>query len=320
MSLLTFNRPFTYAILVSIFFISHVLSFCPTGSFELPSENVCAIPYATPQYYLQADRQCRSVGGMVSKIQNSFENAYLSAMNVQDFNSQPPYIGVERNSNGAWVYADGSPITYSNWAPGEPKNGTALCAILDPKTAKWNTSDCNVGRPFFCTVNENGGPCPNHWAYLPYTDSCYYLQDFTYSNGVNWTSYTSSEAESKCQQMGAHLASVHSDTEMNFLYSLTISNIQNLAFPITNHCLYGGAWIGYYGTGVVGNGNWTDGSRVDYVVPIFSHPGAPQYWAIINDPSCDRQYWDYWSDQGKTARFVCKTPASSMIKNKNLVK
>lgn len=64
------------------------------------------------------------------------------------------------------------------------------------------------------------------------------------------------------------------------LSDLVSSNVSDLsvAAPENETCVYQSAWLGYYGNGTLGTGNWTDGSQVDYngFFPI----GGAFYWTV----------------------------------------
>ncbi|CAJ0916428.1 unnamed protein product, partial [Mesorhabditis belari] len=106
--------------------------------------------------------------------------------------------------------------------------------------------------------------------------------------------------------MNSHLVSIHSDDENNFIYDLISSNVvyDYYAAPNSEPCYFQYAWIGYFGNGTLGTGQWSDGSKVDY------NGGAAItenfYWAMANDDSCERKLWDNGPDEPISSRYVCK--------------
>ena len=55
---------------------------------------------------------------------------------------------------GAWVWADGTPMGYQRWFPGEPNNGVVApehCAAFpEHDEYSWNDLDCQMLRPYIC--------------------------------------------------------------------------------------------------------------------------------------------------------------------------
>ncbi|CAJ0920370.1 unnamed protein product, partial [Mesorhabditis belari] len=320
-----------------LFFFGLTLSLiesCSNGGYPVPNDNVCVYLNADQQYYIDTIRHCATLGsdGIPAKIKNIYENAYIYALLPTILGANDgAYIGLERKANNLWYYADGSPVTYMNWATGEPKNSSSLCAIMDPQTGKWISADCSVARPYVCSlievntstsvqptkVNPTSGPigpggCPNGWTYFAANDDCYYVQNFTYTDGVHWQLYGAGTAEGKCEAMGANLVSIHSKGEDGFVYDLITSNVSRMKNVTTDDspCGHQYAWIGYHGNGK-GQGNWTDGSPVDYLgdnAKFFRN--IKQYWMLANDDSCGMHAWYGSTDIATPARFVCKKPSS----------
>jgi hypothetical protein len=57
---------------------------------------------------------------------------------------------------GQWSWADGSTVSYTNWAPGEPNNfgNDEDCMELGYYAdGKWNDNGCSAQHPFMCTYN-----------------------------------------------------------------------------------------------------------------------------------------------------------------------
>ncbi|CAJ0927030.1 unnamed protein product, partial [Mesorhabditis belari] len=236
-------------------------------------------------YYHDVVRECSKRGGIVAKIQNAFENAFFYALISDDFDNQPPYIGVEKKPNGNWTYADGTPLTYQHWA--------------------------------------SEGPCPSNWLYFDQTKSCYYLQNFIYPDSQHWKYWNFTEAEALCQGMHGHLVSFHSKTEYDFVMDLigtnvnTTDNLGFLSIDGQHVCWWKDVWTGLVGTGVINNGYWTDGTPVDYSPPHITNPedrNQTNNWIMCNDPTCDPSPgWYTLPAVAKYSRFMCKMPGKSLI-------
>ncbi|XP_043940817.1 C-type lectin BfL-2-like [Protopterus annectens] len=92
------------------------------------------------------------------------------------------------------------------------------------------------------------GLCPSGW--YQYKDSCYRV----ITTPTSWVN-----AEASCQKSysGAHLASIHSDEENNYIFSLTGN--------LSDYTKGNAYWIGAHDTLVEGSYMWTDGTVTDYL-------------------------------------------------------
>ena len=101
------------------------------------------------------------------------------------------------------------------------------------------------------------------------------------SNYLNWA-----DAENYCQGQGAHLASVHSAEESNFLTGLTSER----------------HWLGGTDVALEGNWVWSDGTAWTFTDWTS---GEPNNGAVEN---CLMKKGTQWNDDqcGKEFKFVCK--------------
>ncbi|CAJ0954098.1 unnamed protein product, partial [Mesorhabditis belari] len=276
---------------------------CPNGSQPMPNEDVCMYAINQNEFYYDVIRRCGALGAIPAKIQNLYENSYLFVALQQELNNAAPFIGVERKRNNVWTYADGTPLSYQNWALNEPNNSSnsSVCAIMDPSSGKWISTECTYARPFVCSIDGDAAQCPTGWVYNNQTNFCYYVQDFTFQDGAHWFYYTFTGAEQNCQRKKAHLVSIHTPEEDTFVRQLVTSDIRNATDA--NPCANQYAWIGLTGTGALGVGTWIDGSPVDY----SGHATVGNSnWGIGSDAGCSVSGWN---PMGTGARYVCKMAA-----------
>ncbi|CAJ0933706.1 unnamed protein product, partial [Mesorhabditis belari] len=285
--------------------------------------------------YTNVVSYCQSKNGIPVKIANVYENSYAFVM-TGEMDTVPVYIGVHLNeSTNQWTYSDGTPLIYQNWATGQPSSGNS-CAYLDPQSGKWGSVDCSVAMASICSIDGTmktttttkrptttaySGPClDERWTYWNVTGYCYYLEGVGLGDtilGERWELYSWLNAEYDCRLMGSksgsHLVSIHSKEEEDYVYQLVASNMTEWPsqYAWGSPCFYQPAWIGYYGNGLMGNGNWTDGTPVDYLSSTLINETAP--WKISNDPSCNEvRMWlrgNAYLGSAEAARYVCKSPS-----------
>jgi hypothetical protein len=160
-----------------------------------------------------------------------------------------------------FVWTDGSPSDYENWAAGEPNDwqdgqarcdgsGNEDCTETWQGGATWNDAACDGEKPYICGVCPATSTNPTRFEY--------------FADGLSQP-----DAEFQCTINGGHLASVHSEADSDLLDSMIDQN--------------GGSstWIGYHDRwdeagctddrhqGIGGNiaANtfiWTDGTASDY--------------------------------------------------------
>jgi hypothetical protein len=92
---------------------------------------------------------CEDFGLSLVTIDNALENAALVAAADPVIPAATSWIGLSDSAvEGVFVWADGTPLSYTNWGVGEP--AAADCAYLTYTTQQWRTSDCTLTRPFLC--------------------------------------------------------------------------------------------------------------------------------------------------------------------------
>lgn len=102
--------------------------------------SVTAGPITNPanghQYYLlshadweSAEAKAVSLGGHLVAIDDSAENKFI----MDNFGriggvARVLWTGLHKDSSGAWTWSTGEPVSFTNWAPGEPNNGAGVYA------------------------------------------------------------------------------------------------------------------------------------------------------------------------------------------------
>uniref|UniRef100_A0A914DGQ9 C-type lectin domain-containing protein n=1 Tax=Acrobeloides nanus TaxID=290746 RepID=A0A914DGQ9_9BILA len=101
------------------------------------------------------------------------------------------------------------------------------------------------------------------------------------------------DAEQICQNLGAHLPSIHSDIENLELGTFAYNNLPpSTGFP----------WLGLYCPYTVNNCTWTDGSAYNYNYTWTSYPSSNNPCVVIrNEESGD------WDDRNYWESYICTT-------------
>uniref|UniRef100_A0A1I7XI11 E3 ubiquitin-protein ligase n=1 Tax=Heterorhabditis bacteriophora TaxID=37862 RepID=A0A1I7XI11_HETBA len=217
----------------------------------------------------EADRSCAQLGYSLAFIDNAFVNTFLQQHFEQTYTSY--WIGLTSENGLQWAWDDGEILTYTNWAPGEPRSGF-YCAAENVHDGSWITVDFSVKLPSVCmrpndfpstnssrtstlksqqtTASTPGTRCPTNWFYYNTTGECYSFYYWSDTNNHKWE-----EAEKACLKRNAHMLSIHSEIE------------QNVALDMwKNHWLIEST---HFGIGLEyikkkKQWKWSDGSSYDY--------------------------------------------------------
>ena len=118
------------------------------GNIELLGmNNTCSLYFINPQFMTgpQAQAYAQSFGANLISVQSAAENADLvQALSNQGYSSNVIWIGYsDAITEGSFVWYDGAPLSYSNWAPGEPNDagGVEDCTQIYPD-GSWNDLNC----------------------------------------------------------------------------------------------------------------------------------------------------------------------------------
>ena len=77
--------------------------------------------------------------------------------------SLTPWIGLTKQKSELFIWSDGWPVEYINWAKDFNANNEAVisnkaCAYVESDTGTWNVSDCNDQRSFICKITKDSIP------------------------------------------------------------------------------------------------------------------------------------------------------------------
>ena len=112
--------------------------------------------------WTDARETCLDLGYDMLTIGDVEEDDFAYESLVRFDASQPWWMGFnDRRAEGRWVWEDGSAVTYTNWAPGEPNNVGAGedCGQLNRfGDAFWNDEPCRLSYPYICELDLPDGP------------------------------------------------------------------------------------------------------------------------------------------------------------------
>lgn len=98
---------------------------------------------------------CKEIGGAIALPRNADENKALVKLSVASGLSFNPYIGAtDRDKEGQFVDTDGKPLTFTNWASGQPDDflGAQDCGVLRVGSGFWDDVGCDDKLPVICEI------------------------------------------------------------------------------------------------------------------------------------------------------------------------
>ncbi|KAF7653995.1 hypothetical protein LDENG_00075190, partial [Lucifuga dentata] len=256
--------------------------------------------------------RCYAEKALLVSILNKDEQAYVNSM-VGTGQIGAAWIGMMMFglAGGQYMWVDGSPITYTHWAPGEPNNahGEEQCVQMNRQHGGWNDANCGrAGAGYVCKKFPGDihtpppptqpwvGNCPAGW--MLFKNKCFMFKGQENDTRANW-----SYARQWCKDQGGELAVIDDQYENDFVSSY----LKDLELP---------TWIGLSDRLVENQYAWSDGvSPVLYTNWNTNEPnnagGAEDCVAMThsmlvsgkwNDDACHKQY-----------SFVCYRKKSSSI-------
>uniref|UniRef100_A0A1I8HUP2 DDE_3 domain-containing protein n=1 Tax=Macrostomum lignano TaxID=282301 RepID=A0A1I8HUP2_9PLAT len=282
-----------------------------------PTSNYCYLFNTDPLIWFDAKHQCEFQGGKLASIVTQEEKAYIAAriktMKDEDSGILGFWLGFnDRAEEGYWVWDDGEPVTFLNWAAGEPNNAGAGedCGMIYADSAMWNDFACEKRYASICKKLGNVlitiEPPPATTIEVPdgYLRGC--RDGYSVHNNMCYKVFTSRDdemtwydAKARCQLEGGDLASVMNLAEQQFL--------QELAVP--RDFSY---WIGLYDSLAIDRMmyfKWSDTSKPKFTYWFKNEPNN-----YLKKDDCVEivNMWDgwngRWNDQNcdYKRRFACK--------------
>ncbi|CAJ0960600.1 unnamed protein product, partial [Mesorhabditis belari] len=283
---------------------------CPVNWLPVDSHELCLYIGKDVGDWDHVVERCVSMGGYPAIITDAFINSMIRDELTKAGISEA-YIGVTRYDDD-WRYANGKNLTYKRWNNGEPRKDEYK-GLFDVSFGGWKTTDDFQNYSYVCTQNPNKVKCDPGWT--PFGDFCYWSSGFTFSDGKHWNLFNFTQAEQKCRELDVHLASIHSQAELEFIYDLIATNLTeaqaDAAVTDENGCTHMWAWSGLYHNGVKNYTTWTDGTPLDFVGKSAAVCYQTAGMVMLNDfgdcydltgPSGH----EYWEAALPLARYVCK--------------
>lgn len=118
----------------------------------------CHTYYMTqPGTWPETQLKAEALGGNLVTINDAAENEFVRSTFAQlGGNHYLLWLGLrDTATEGTFIWADGTPLSYANWQDGEPNNinNEDYVAMNDDNTGKWN--DANGGLPLYGVVEIN---------------------------------------------------------------------------------------------------------------------------------------------------------------------
>ncbi|KAE9546614.1 hypothetical protein FO519_010174, partial [Halicephalobus sp. NKZ332] len=195
---------------------------CPLGS--TPSTHdptFCYFVLKEINTFENAEYTCQAYLAHLPKINDLFTNYYIGEL-ARSNGFGDIWIGAtntltyagETCNNWYWTSGKGF-LSFNDWAPSEPSSGN--CAMLSVKDGYyWHSQNCNTFLPTICQLPAVYSICDPDWNYFNVTQMCYK----TFINSLS-----ASDSEAYCQARRAHLVSIHSEEENEFIVNISASGV-----------------------------------------------------------------------------------------------
>ena len=202
---------------------------------------------STLRTFEEAEAYAESLGGHLVSIGSADENQAVQDV-LADNAQTRAWIGFnDIASEGAFVWTDGSPVTFTAWNPGEPNNsGDEDCAEVQ-QSGGWNDITCASLRASLLEL-----PAPPPPSDMEAFGGSVLVFDSQFRSFQN--------AEAYAQSLGGHLVSIANAAENEAVRQLFV---QSGSTQI---------WIGFNDIASEGAFVWTDGSPVTFTAWNVGEP------------------------------------------------
>ncbi len=121
-----------------------------------PADNTCYMLFNTSATRSAAQAACLALGATLVNITSEAQQTIVAQLATNFPPGKPDmWIGAtDETTEGTFLWADGSAITYSHWRAGEPNNGAGGedCTVIEGDNAakEWDDRGCGAAFPYLC--------------------------------------------------------------------------------------------------------------------------------------------------------------------------
>ncbi|CAJ1070748.1 macrophage mannose receptor 1 [Xyrichtys novacula] len=247
-----------------------------------------------------AEAHCRGEQGHLASVHTQEELSFI----VAHMPGQA-WIGLnDIDTEGTFVYTDGTPADLLLWGPNQPDNWqnnedcVHIRSMDHVEPGKFNDDFCSSTKEFICKKAKGQGPPPQpptsgpgwndkcgSWMADPFNDYCYL---FNYLSMRTWA-----EARADCLNQGGDLVSITDPFEQAFIQGVIQLSPTGISL-----------WMGGHDSVTEGGWEWIDGSPFRYIRWSAGNPdnyfGEDCLSILINN--------GYWNDDNceYNRGYICK--------------
>ena len=231
-----------------------------------------------------AEAACVARGSHLASVHSGAENQEIQS---RMYSGGTAHIGLnDKDQEGVWLWTNGGPYSYENWATGNPdNNGGSEHRVHMFSDGSWNDGSDSTAGVYICASDSNLTAPLETWSVFGHSFSYYPLLR------------SRADANSLCSAAGMTLASIISAVENDSVKSRLIDrNIRG--------------WIGLSDSASEGNFVWDDDSPVLYTNWATGEPNnnAGNEHLVDIDPLLGQ-----WNDDNddEVKHFFCSHPPSN---------
>ncbi|CAH1789708.1 unnamed protein product [Owenia fusiformis] len=237
-----------------------------------------------------AEAECRTQGTHLTSINSQDEQDFIKQLLSETNGADDLWIGYRQYDDlsivtyPSWRWLDGSPARYQRWGNSLMNSNSQDCVSSNVDNRYWKDSFCTDQKEIICKKPiGNGVGCDSEWS--EYEGYCYLGVDIN----MDWQA-----GEDYCVNLGAHMTSILTEGEDDFIYNLAVSS-----------SITGTFWIGFNDINEERMFEWIDGSTIPYENWEHGEPNGE------NNQNCTRiqlsEDWE-WEDKQCTyeKQFICK--------------
>ncbi|XP_067686863.1 macrophage mannose receptor 1-like [Haliotis asinina] len=263
-----------------------------------PYLNSCYLVVKTEVTWQAARTACRAAGGDLTSVASKIENQFINSQIQKGFNDGV-WIGFNALKNvNSFVWTNGDPNQYTNWARNEPNNYQGHqenCVLMYSNGAQWNDDACDSNHGYVCKAPKQVTAVTQQ---SPFTVGCTNVKNSEgyqhYCYQFNNVPLAWQAAEDTCKTRGGHLATINSYDVQSFIASLLT----------TRDDVY---WIGLTDVPQPGNYSWTTGDKLLYTPWDKSHNGSERSTCVAMRTTQPTGLWqNFKCDMIKP--YICQIP------------